>query len=184
MARRNLLHKQDLDLFCTYLNQAGYQYRPGKGTYEVIQVQCNSPDVGDYYVPIYDRNGGDHFTIQDSMVYLVRGFLRWKRKNEEQLLADPISELQMSIATWANEIIPDRTAHNAIVKLMVHELPELLNGGLDDPLEYADIAILVFDIAYLQGINIGKAIRDKMEINRDRKWETDPNTGILSHVND
>lgn len=97
-------------------------------------------------------------------------------------LTDPITRLQQEIADWADTLIPDRTAHNAIVKLMTSELPELLNGGIDDPLEFADVAILVFDIAHLQGIDIGKAIHDKMEINRKRVWNIDKATGLLEHV--
>ena len=53
---------------------------------------------------------------------------------------------------------------------------------MNDPLEFADVAILLFDIAHLKGIDIGKAISDKMEINKKRVWGIDRHTGLMSHL--
>lgn len=101
---------------------------------------------------------------------------------KEETKEDPISRSQKMIAAWADKVYPDRTPENALGKMMLHEIPELLTGGVDDPLEFADVAILLFDIAHLKGIDIGKAISDKMEINEGRVWEIDKVTGIMSHV--
>lgn len=90
--------------------------------------------------------------------------------------------LQLEIAQWADQHFPNRTAHNALSKLMLEELPELISGNLSDPLEFADVLILVLDIAHLQDINIADAVRAKMEINRNRAWNIDPETGLLKHI--
>jgi len=103
-------------------------------------------------------------------------------KANEEKAEDPITKSQRMIAEWADSVYPDRTPEHALTKMMMHEIPELLQGGVDDPLEFADVAILLFDIAHLKGIDIGKAISDKMEINKKRIWGIDPATGVMSHV--
>lgn len=65
---------------------------------------------------------------------------------------------------------------------MLHEIPELITSKLLDPTEYADIVILVLDIAHLNGIDISCAVREKMAINRARSWKIDVGTGLMSHV--
>lgn len=91
-----------------------------------------------------------------------------------------IGELQKVIAQWADTVFPTRTAHDAAVKLMLHEIPEWLDT-MDDPLEFADLVILILDIAHLKGIDIKKAVLNKMEINRARKWTVDPRTRLMQH---
>lgn len=103
-------------------------------------------------------------------------------KTNEEKAEDPITKSQRVIAEWADAVYPDRTPEHALTKMMLHEIPELLQGGVNDPLEFADVAILLFDIAHLKGIDIGKAIADKMEINKKRIWGIDRNTGVMSHV--
>lgn len=107
--------------------------------------------------------------------------------NAVECLTEPdpatgIAELQEEISSWADGVFPDRTAEDAIRKLMWEELPELMLSGAKDPKEFADVVILVLDIAHLQGIDVASAIRDKMLINRARKWAIDPKTGLMNHV--
>lgn len=102
-------------------------------------------------------------------------------QNEEET-KDPITESQRMIAEWADAVYPNRTPEHALTKMMLHEIPELLQGGVNDPLEFADVAILLFDIAHLKGIDIGRAIADKMKINKKRIWGIDRHTGLMSHV--
>lgn len=91
-------------------------------------------------------------------------------------------DLQKEIKEWADQVFPDRTPYAALSKMIMEEIPELLNGGLDDPGEWADLLILVMDAADLRGIDVLEAAFDKMEINRTRSWEVDPETGIMHHV--
>lgn len=95
---------------------------------------------------------------------------------------DPVKNLQHRITTWADRVFPNRTADNALSKLVLHEIPELLHGGLDDPSEYADVLILVLDIAQLRGIDAIQAAHDKMAINEQRQWKIDPHTGLMQHI--
>lgn len=103
-------------------------------------------------------------------------------KANEEKTEDPIQQLQQMISEWADEVYPNRTVENALTKMMLHEIPELLHGKAMDPTEFADVAILLFDIAHLQGIDIVQAMRFKMEVNKKRTWEIDPATGLMSHV--
>jgi len=75
----------------------------------------------------------------------------------QQMTTDQIQDLQKVITDWADEVYPDRTPQNALHKLILEEIPELLNGGLDDPSEWADLLILVVDAAHLRGIDVVKA---------------------------
>ena len=92
-----------------------------------------------------------------------------------------IEKLQSEIFNWANDTFPSRTAWDATCKLVLEEIPEWLrdqnNAG-----EFADLVILIFDIASLKGIDIRKAVEDKMRINRSRDWEIDPQTRIMHHI--
>lgn len=92
-----------------------------------------------------------------------------------------IQELQMLIAKWANRLNPDRTALSTVAKLL-EELGELIaSERMSDPLELADVAILVLDLFYLQKVDLGSAVCAKMAINLNRKWRIADN-GAMSHV--
>ena len=91
-----------------------------------------------------------------------------------------ISALQLEVKEWADSVFPGRTAHHALCKLMLEEIPEFaLNTRGED--EYADLVILVLDIATLNGIDIAGAVTRKMEINRQRNWRIDLQTGMMKH---
>ena len=52
---------------------------------------------------------------------------------------------------------------------------------MSDPMELADVAILVFDLFHLQKVDVVKAVHGKMTINRSRRWIKQDN-GAMSHV--
>lgn len=91
------------------------------------------------------------------------------------------TELQKEIVDWADGILPNRSAYNALAKMMMEEIPELIASGGQDPLEIADVFILMMDYAHLQKVDILSAIREKMKINMDRTWAIGKN-GLLTHV--
>jgi DNA-binding CsgD family transcriptional regulator len=93
-----------------------------------------------------------------------------------------LNSLAIDIHDWANTTFPNRTHANTFSKLVFHEIPELFQSGGSDPLEYADILILLLDLAKMKGIDIEAAIKEKMRINRERMWKLDTTTGIHSHV--
>lgn len=94
----------------------------------------------------------------------------------------PQTSLRTLIVEWADEVFPQRTVLNAIQKMMMEEIPEyLMDRG--NPMELADLGILLYDIAHLDGVDLDDAIRRKMKINKFRVWAIDPRTGLLNHVN-
>ena len=52
---------------------------------------------------------------------------------------------------------------------------------MEDPLELADIAILMLDLFYLVDVDVEKAVTAKLEINKAREWRKQDN-GALSHL--
>jgi len=89
---------------------------------------------------------------------------------------------QAWITQWANHVFPDRTVKGSLAKLMCEELPELIGSKMRDRLEYADVLIMVLDLAGQMQIDIEQALRDKMAVNLTRKWQRDPESGFYSHI--
>lgn len=94
---------------------------------------------------------------------------------------EQISDLQREIAEWADTVYPHRT-NSSILKKLDEEVAELRSAVLD-PHEYADLIILILDLGRMNGIDIGRAVREKIEINNGRQWSIDPETGVMSHTN-
>lgn len=92
-----------------------------------------------------------------------------------------IEPVRNVILNWANDVFPDRTITNALQKLVMEEIPELLLKQ-DDPMEIADLGILVHDIANLAGYDLDEIMREKMAVNIARKWKIDKVTGLMNHV--
>jgi hypothetical protein len=92
-----------------------------------------------------------------------------------------IQEWQAEITAWSNAQFPDRTLFGTVAKLALEEMPEFLRNR-DDPLEYADMLILILDIASQQGIDVGAALEQKMAINRKRSWAMGAD-GLYKHTN-
>ena len=100
---------------------------------------------------------------------------------------DSISEVQQYIVNWADDRFPNRTPHQALSKLVLEELPEMLqakNTGVAlDQLEgeWADTLILLLDLAKLWGINPSRGLRNKMMKNNLRQWKLGDG-GLFHHV--
>lgn len=72
MANRDTLHINKLDDFKKYLDSQGIAYRPGKGAYQVLQVQTSKHG----WQCIFKRhNMPEHYSINDKLYPLVRQFL-------------------------------------------------------------------------------------------------------------
>jgi NTP pyrophosphatase (non-canonical NTP hydrolase) len=90
-----------------------------------------------------------------------------------------IKELTNEIVVWADEVFPDRDETSALLKLF-EEVGELVRDP-SQPGEYADICIMIFDLAHMHDIDLSAAIREKIEINKRRSW-TKTATGTLQHT--
>jgi len=79
MANRNTLHKDRLGKFIAYLDAQGIAHRPGKGTWQVLQVMTKHAG----WQCIHSRmNMPEHYTIQDQLYPLVREFINYSRIDE------------------------------------------------------------------------------------------------------
>jgi NTP pyrophosphatase (non-canonical NTP hydrolase) len=78
--------------------------------------------------------------------------------------------MQDKIGLWADAQFPDRTVFTTLTKLF-EEIGEFVKSGLKEPDEFADIVILVLDIAHQRGIDVEAATEAKMQVNMNRKWE-------------
>lgn len=92
---------------------------------------------------------------------------------------EQIQDLQNEIAAWADSVYPHRT-NISILKKLDEEVKEL-HADLLDPHEYADLIILILDLGRMNGIDIGRAVREKIEINNKRNWTIDDD-GVMSHT--
>jgi NTP pyrophosphatase (non-canonical NTP hydrolase) len=100
---------------------------------------------------------------------------------ESRRSTSDIEELQHDIASWADTVNPDRNSLSTIAKLL-EEIGELIaSERMSDPMELADVAILVLDLFHLQKVDVAKAVHGKMTINRSRRW-TKQDNGAMSHV--
>lgn len=92
-----------------------------------------------------------------------------------------ITELQHDIADWIDPLNPDRTSMSTIAKIL-EEIGELIaSERMNDPLELADVAILVLDLFYLQKVDLEQAVLAKMKINRLRTWSI-ADSGAMRHA--
>ena len=89
-------------------------------------------------------------------------------------------QLQDRITTWADSRFPARTTADILLKLY-EEVGEYARNP-KAALEMGDIMILLLDVAHMNGIDVHRAVEDKMDINEGREWEVDVNTRIMRHV--
>lgn len=91
-----------------------------------------------------------------------------------------IRQLQDRITKWADTNFPNRTTADILLKLY-----EEVGEYARDPksaLEFGDVLILLLDVAHKNGIDVHKAVEEKMDINESRQWRVDENTRIMRHV--
>ena len=91
-----------------------------------------------------------------------------------------IRQLQDRITKWADANFPNRTTADILLKLY-EEVGEYARNP-KAALEMGDIMILLLDVAHKNGIDVHRAIEDKMDINETRSWQVDSNTRIMRHV--
>jgi len=90
MANRCTLHISKMDDFKEYLTSKDIAYRPGKGTYQVMQVL--TPRHG--WQCIYERNNmPEHFTVQDKLMPIVFKFLEQSRLEQVAIEEDADREM-------------------------------------------------------------------------------------------
>ena len=72
MASRSLLHKSKLDEFKNFLLSKAIATRPGKGSFQVMQIQ--HPKHG--WQPLYEKlHSPEHYSVPDKLIPLVMEFV-------------------------------------------------------------------------------------------------------------
>ncbi len=88
------------------------------------------------------------------------------------------------VVEWVSGIFPGRHPMHTTIK-MVEEVSELMDavftGSRNVGEECADVLILLLDIAHLTGVDLQEEFKNKMAINRSRKWVK--RNGALKHDN-
>lgn len=98
--------------------------------------------------------------------------------DNDQYWYDDTDQLAHEVFRWAEATFPNRTDSSMFLK-MYSEIAELIRSD-GEPLELADLFILLMDYAVRKNIAISKAVRQKLEINRSRTWKINSD-GTMSH---
>lgn len=95
----------------------------------------------------------------------------------------PLEAWQFQVGYWAEQTFPKSTEATILAHLRDEVNNELCEGC--DGEELADVAMLLFHLAYKRGLNLSDEISRKFAINCRRKCQTEPNEkGFMSHVDD
>lgn len=87
--------------------------------------------------------------------------------------------LQTLVVGWADQALPERTEAAGFLKLF-EELGEVLSNP-DDPAEWADVFIMLLDLAARRKINLPQAIMAKLAVLQTRDW-VQTSTGTYQHA--
>lgn len=88
------------------------------------------------------------------------------------------------VIAWQHETFPHSTAATVTSHLIeeLHEIEALYHAGLEpDPIEAADVLMLLIAFADKAGFDLIQVARDKLEINKRRKWTVTAAGGHTKH---
>ena len=89
--------------------------------------------------------------------------------------------LQETIVAWADSVHPNRTPEGTLLKLF-EEIGEIASEP-SNPDEYADVMIVLLDLAHQHGISADDLIQStshKMAVNSARNWHIN-SMGVMRH---
>lgn len=93
-----------------------------------------------------------------------------------------INEWTRVIGEWADRQFPDRTIMTSISKLVMEEIPEFIASRGKEPNEFADLIILIMDVAHQAGVDVEAALAAKHRKNLARSWKKN-DMGVYHHEN-
>lgn len=98
-------------------------------------------------------------------------------------MEDKWQELQSDIGVFSDGVF-GKSDPVAKLRHLAEEVQELIEAP-QDRMEWADCTILLIDAARKAGLSMDdlhKAARDKLEINKKRKWGKPNAAGIVNHI--
>ena len=102
------------------------------------------------------------------------------------MFVSELKALQIMIRAWAARVFPERsrldveTQVQQAIRKLKKEIEELEQNSMGED-EFADVAIILFDIAEMRGHDILKAVIKKLAVNYDRVWNLESD-GTYQHV--
>lgn len=90
-----------------------------------------------------------------------------------------IDSLATTVKEQADRLFPNRTDQSMFLKLYAETAECIRDPGPD---EIADVFILWLDYARRKDIDIEAAIYAKMNVNEQREWKQNSDTGVYQHV--
>lgn len=104
-------------------------------------------------------------------------------------------KLQQLVSKWQNKTFGSNWTHaNGIYNHLKKEIEELgraskvlaygnkTNANIELKKELADCQILLIGLADAFGVNLEKAVKDKMKENKQRKWNQPDKDGVIQHI--
>ena len=91
-------------------------------------------------------------------------------------------DLQEEVGNWAVQTFPKATTKSIIahIKKEIKELEDASDDGLSE--ECADIYMMLLHIAHRQRFDLFLAAKNKLEINKRRKWGLPDKDGVVEHI--
>lgn len=93
-------------------------------------------------------------------------------------------ELQITIGKWSDSQFGKRDHINGILKHLIEEIIEISEDPKDIT-EFGDAYMLFSDAARISGFTMSQvydATLEKLEINKNREWALDEESGLMKHV--
>lgn len=129
-------------------------------------LECRAPKQPAFAHATVPHNAERHFA-EDTFGYCNR--------------EDTIWSLQEAVTKWAHDTFGEHRTEAAWKKLF-EELGEAIRNP-SDPMEWADLFILLLDLASIYGVkDLTAAIYKKMAVNSKRTWER--RNGVMVHTKD
>jgi Protein of unknown function (DUF550) len=91
---------------------------------------------------------------------------------------DDVDRLAFEVFFWAESTFPNRTDASMFLKIY-EEVAEVIRSD-GEPMEVADLFILLLDYVVRKDIVLSEAVRQKLAINKKRSWKINPD-GTMSH---
>lgn len=104
-----------------------------------------------------------------------------------------MNSLQTEVGMWQDRTFPAKT-NSSIIEHLSREVAELKRAGQNHALvrnelsfkemcvELADVCMLSFGLAHHLNVLLSDVTREKLEINKKRKWGTPDAQGVVEHI--